>query len=80
MPPMVDPFEGSGYGITELSLAISSYPRMYGRIQQLGIAREMGVTTRTCTIERDNGTPCPYRLGHLGTNIEGKPAHRRNPS
>jgi len=56
MAPMVDPFEGSGFGVVELSLAISSFPRMYGRLQQLKVFVEQGVTTRSVVVERENNT------------------------
>lgn len=55
MPPM-DPFAADGYSLAELTAAINILPNQYGLINQLGIFRDQGVTTRSILVEEQNGS------------------------
>lgn len=55
MPPMIDPFVGDGYTLTDLTMGINKIPNMYGRLNELGLFTEQGVTTRTVMIEEYHG-------------------------
>lgn len=56
MPMMVDPFKSGGFGVVELSLAISEFPIQWGRLQQLNLFRVMGVASPRVALERYIGT------------------------
>jgi hypothetical protein len=68
MPAILNPFSGTGYDTQSLTEAINLMPNMYGRVGELGIFREEGVTTTSVAVEFQNNT-----LNLLPTRPRGAP-------
>jgi hypothetical protein len=64
--PYINPFDQ--FGVVEVSEAINVLPNKYGRIQELGIFTEKGVTTDKIAVEEKNGS-----LVLLPLNVRGGP-------
>lgn len=69
MPVTLNPFSGGGYDVASLTEAINLLPNMYGRIGELGIFKEEGITTDSVIVEFNNGT-----LNLLPTRPRNAPA------
>jgi hypothetical protein len=65
---MVNPFEQDAFNMANLSAAIDILPMNYGRINQLVIFADDGITTRTAIVEERNGV-----LNLLKTQPVGAP-------
>ena len=52
---MIDPFIGSAFTLTSLTMAINKLPNRYGRLEQLGLFPISGISTRTLEIESKDG-------------------------
>src|SRR6478736_2525604 len=55
MAPMINPFDASGYTLTEMTTAINILPNIYTRLGALGLFRFEGVTQRSVIIEQAEG-------------------------
>jgi len=56
MDEILNPFEAdNAFSMASLSAAIEILPNNYGRINQLGIFSDVGITTRTAIIDEKNG-------------------------
>jgi hypothetical protein len=52
---ILNPFEQDAFNMVSLCAAINILPNMYGRINELGIFTDDGITTRTAVVEEENG-------------------------
>lgn len=52
---MPDFFNSSAFDAVSLTRGINKFPNTYGRLGELGVFRETGVTTRTIIVEEQNG-------------------------
>lgn len=52
---MLNPFETDAYNLVSLTQSINILPNNYGRVRELGLMPEMGITTRTVIVEEQNG-------------------------
>lgn len=66
MGTILDVFNGSAYGMVELTTAINRLPYVPGRLGQLGIFRVQGVSTTSVAIERKSGN-----IGLIPTKTRG---------
>lgn len=55
MPEFINPFDQDAFNMVSLCAAINILPNMYGRINELGIFADDGITTRTAVVEEENG-------------------------
>lgn len=55
MSVILDVFNGSAYGLVELTLAINRLPYVPGRIGKMGIFKKQGVHTTSVALERKSG-------------------------
>lgn len=55
MTVIVNPFDGGGYGLAEMTQAINLLPNVYTRLGQMGLFRFEGVTQRSIVIEQAEG-------------------------
>lgn len=56
MPEIINPFDQDNmFDMASLGAAIEILPNMYGRVNQLGLFVDEGLTTRTVIVEEDNG-------------------------
>ncbi len=53
---MNDPFKAGGFGMLEMSLAMSEFPLMWGELTNRGIFRPLGTATPKVALERYVGT------------------------
>ncbi len=65
---ILNPFEQDAFNMVNLCAAIDILPNMYGRINQLGLFADDGITTRTAIVEEKNGV-----LNLLKTQPVGAP-------
>ena len=65
---MVNPFDQDAFNMVSLCAAIDILPTMYGRLGQLGLFADDGITTRTAIVEEYNGV-----LNLLKTQPVGAP-------
>ena len=77
---ILNPFETDAFNLVSLTKAINILPNNYGRVRELGIFPDRGVTTRTIVVEEQNGVlnllPT-LPVGSPGTqNKQGKRAIR----
>ena len=56
MTVVTNPFDAGGFSLAELTEAINLLPNRYGRVGQLGIFRDEGVTQRQIVLEEADGT------------------------
>ncbi len=56
MTVITNPFDAGGFSLAELTEAINLLPNRYGRVGQLGIFRDEGVTQRQIVLEESDGT------------------------
>ncbi|MGE0723967.1 MAG: major capsid protein [Alphaproteobacteria bacterium] len=56
MTVITNPFDAGGFSLAEMTEAINLLPNRYGRVGQLGIFRDEGVTQRQIVIEEHDGT------------------------
>lgn len=63
MESMIDIFSNNAFGVVELSQAINLVPIRFGRLNELNVFPERGVTTTTIAIEYNNNelTLLPFR-------------------
>jgi len=52
---MLNPFDTDAYNLVSLTQSINILPNTYGRIRDLGLMPEKGITTRTVIVEEQNG-------------------------
>lgn len=64
----INPFVSGGFNVTTLTKAINILPNRYGRLEELGLMRRSGITTRTVMIEEQHGV-----LSLLPTKPVGSP-------
>ena len=55
MTAIINPFDASGYTLTEMTTAINILPNIYTRLGELGLFRFEGVTQRSVMIEQAEG-------------------------
>lgn len=55
MTVIVNPFDGGGYELAEMTDSINLLPNIYTRIGQMGLFREEGITQRVVIVEYANG-------------------------
>jgi hypothetical protein len=55
MVAMINPFDGGGYTLAEMTTAINILPNTYTRLGQMGLFRFEGVTQRAILIEQADG-------------------------
>ncbi len=55
MDEIINPFDQDAFNMVSLCASINILPNMYGRINQLGIFVDDGITTRTAVVEEANG-------------------------
>lgn len=67
--PTLDIFNNKAFASVELSEAMNVVPNRYGRIGELGIFTERGVSTTSVSVEINNGV-----LNLLPTGKRGAPA------
>lgn len=72
--PSLDIFSGDAFGVVSLTQAINSMPYVPGRLGQLGIFEESGITTTTVMIEEKAGT-----LALVPTKPRGAPGTQNKP-
>jgi hypothetical protein len=65
---MLNPFDNDAFSVVSLTKAINILPNNYGRIRELNLMPERGVTTRTIIVEEKNGV-----LNLLPTQPVGAP-------
>jgi len=65
---MTDPFAADGFTLTELTAAINNLPYRPGRLGQLGLFDENGISTLTAEVEEKNGV-----LALVGVKPRGGP-------
>ena len=54
--PTLNPFlSNPAFSMASLTAAINILPNLYGRVNQLNLMPEKGVTTRTIMVEEQNG-------------------------
>lgn len=54
--PSINPFQSNpAFSMASLTASINLLPNMYGRINQMGLFGDQGVTTRTIWVEEQNG-------------------------
>lgn len=68
MPNIINPFDDAGFDLVSLTKGIEIIPNRYGRINQLGLFRNEGVTQRTVVFDESNGV-----LNLLQTQPWGSP-------
>lgn len=68
MPTVINPFDDAGFDLVSMTKGIEVIPNMYGRINQLGLFRNEGVTQRTVIFDESNGV-----LNLLNTQPWGSP-------
>jgi len=74
--PYINPFDQ--FGVVEVSEAINVLPNKYGRIQELGIFAEKGVTTNKIAVEEKNGSLVLLPLNERGApGTQGKVGKRK---
>lgn len=73
MTAIINPFDTSGYGLTEMTAAIQILPPQFTKLSAMGIFREEGVTQRSVLVEQLNG-----KLNLLATTPVGAPASVAN--
>ncbi len=56
MTVIVNPFDGGGYSLAEMTDAINLLPNVYTRLGQMGLFREEGISQRVVVVEYANGT------------------------
>jgi hypothetical protein len=56
MTVIVNPFDGGGYSLAEMTESINLLPNIYTRIGQMGLFREEAITQRVVLVEFANGT------------------------
>lgn len=69
MPDIINPFDEAGFDLVSMTKGIEVIPNMYGRINQLGLFRNEGVTQRTVIFDEQDGV-----LNLLQTQPWGAPA------
>lgn len=52
---IINPFDQDAFNMASLTAAIDILPNNYGRVNQLGIFTDSGITTRTAIVEERNG-------------------------
>jgi hypothetical protein len=52
--PMIDIFKTSAFDAIQLTNAVVNVPNKFGKLRELGLFGEQGVTTRTVSVEYDN--------------------------
>jgi hypothetical protein len=52
---MLNPFETDAYSLVSLTQSINLLPNNYGRVRELGLMPDKGITTRTVIVEEQNG-------------------------
>jgi hypothetical protein len=55
MTAIINPFDASGYTLTEMTTAINILPNIYTRLGELGLFRFEGITQRSVMIEQAEG-------------------------
>lgn len=73
MPEIINPFDEAGFDLVTMTNGINIVPNTYGRINQMGIFRNEGVTQRTVVFDEKNGV-----LNLLQTQPWGAPAAVNN--
>lgn len=68
MPNIINPFDDAGFDLVSMTRGIEVIPNMYGRINQLGLFRNEGVTQRSIIFDEENGV-----LNLLQTQPWGSP-------
>jgi len=69
MPEIINPFDTAGFNLVTMTKGINVIPNNYGRIRELGLFRDEGITQRTVVFDEDNGV-----LNLLKTQPWGAPA------
>jgi hypothetical protein len=68
MPTVMNPFDDAGFDLVSMTKGIEVIPNMYGRINQLGLFRNEGITQRSVIFDESNGV-----LNLLQTQPWGSP-------
>ena len=55
MPDILNIFDDDAFGVVEMSQAVNLVPNTYGRVTQMGIFAEKGITTTSVAVEYKNG-------------------------
>jgi len=56
MPEMINPFDAAGgYDLTHMTQAVNLIPNQYGRVRQLGLFRDEGITQRSVALDLIEG-------------------------
>lgn len=66
MPPIINPFDAGGYSLAEMTDAINILPNEYGVLNQLGLFKPTGVSSRSVIIEQRDGQLALLPTVHLG--------------
>ena len=65
---ILNPFEVNAFNFVSLTNAINILPNNYGRLRELGVFPDKGITTRVALVEEQNGV-----LNLLATQPIGAP-------
>ena len=80
MTAIINPFDASGYTLTEMTTAINILPNIYTRLGELGLFRFEGVTQRSVMIEQAEGVLDLLPTVPLGAPPRSRTARRARPA